>query len=157
MVQEYVAAKGARLSNRDADKIGKFLDKKLGDAPRTPEDVVRVAKPASSPLHAHFEWDDRTAADEYRIQQAGYLLRVIEVVAPESGRTTRAYHSVIIETTGKKAYVPARVVWAEPEYAVQVVDRARHELVSWRERYKEYEELAGAVTLVNAALEAVAA
>ena len=45
----------------------------------TASKVVATAKPANNPLHPHFEWCDKKAAEEYRLKQARSLIRVVNV------------------------------------------------------------------------------
>jgi len=45
-----------------------------------PAVVVNEARPARSPLHSAFEWDDYVAAEEHRRDQARYMVRALEVV-----------------------------------------------------------------------------
>ena len=45
-----------------------------------PEVVVDEARSEESPLHPAFEWDDTTAAEEYRIGQARQIIRAVHVV-----------------------------------------------------------------------------
>ena len=40
-----------------------------------PEDVVEAARPANSPLHTRFTWDDSAAAHQFRLEQARTLIR----------------------------------------------------------------------------------
>jgi hypothetical protein len=44
------------------------------------EDVVADARNPASPLHPHFEWDNRAAAEAHRLQQARQLIRMVRVV-----------------------------------------------------------------------------
>lgn len=45
----------------------------------TPEQIVDAARDESSPLHQYFEWDNRIAAEQYRLMQARTLLRSCQV------------------------------------------------------------------------------
>ena len=45
----------------------------------TAEIVLQAAAKKSSPLHSHFNWDDSSAARQYRLVQAGELIRRIKV------------------------------------------------------------------------------
>jgi hypothetical protein len=45
----------------------------------TPEKVLEVASGSVHPLHSYFEWDDTTAAIEYRLSQARSLIKSIKV------------------------------------------------------------------------------
>lgn len=49
------------------------------DGRLVPADVVEAARDPRSPLHSHFEWDDSTAAEKYRIEQARTLIRSVKV------------------------------------------------------------------------------
>lgn len=158
----YKAKPNAHLSNADAKRIGAFFDEKFGDAPRTPNDVIRAAKPKRSPIHGDFEWDDAIAGHEHRLWQARHLLNSIEVVFTngEEKPPTRAFHRVIIESEDdvrEAAYVPARVVWENIDYSQQVIARAFQELKNWNARYEQYQDLAPATALVREALEQIAA
>ena len=44
------------------------------------EDVLADARNLDSPLHVHFTWDNRTAAEAHRLQQARQLIRMVRVV-----------------------------------------------------------------------------
>jgi hypothetical protein len=44
-----------------------------------PENVLKRAESATSPLHGFFTWDDEKAAEEWRIMQARYLIRSFKV------------------------------------------------------------------------------
>ena len=41
--------------------------------------VVEEARAESSPLHAHFDWDDTTAAHKHRLEQARTLIRRVRL------------------------------------------------------------------------------
>jgi hypothetical protein len=53
----------------------------------TPAAVVEAARPARSPLHDYFNWDDRAAAASYREEQARNLIQSYRYVV-----TTTPYH-----------------------------------------------------------------
>lgn len=45
----------------------------------TADEVVAAARKADSPLHNEFEWDDKKAGHQYRLDQARALIRTIRV------------------------------------------------------------------------------
>lgn len=55
-----------------------------------PEAVVAAAKNAKSPLHAYFEWDDKKASHQWRIEQARRLIRSVRVEVRTTTRVIRA-------------------------------------------------------------------
>lgn len=54
-----------------------------------PEDVVREAQKKASPLHDYFDWNNKTAAHKYRIEQARELIRSVRVVVEHEERLFR--------------------------------------------------------------------
>src|SRR3990167_4529437 len=62
----------------------------------TQEDVVKEAAKKTSPLHPAFEWDDKRAGHQWRLDQAGYLIRSITVTveADETKPPVRAFVNV---------------------------------------------------------------
>jgi hypothetical protein len=145
VVRTYVAHGGLR--QEDAERIGSFFERTFGDKPFTQHDVVRRARPKSSPIHCDFEWDDAKAAHEHRLEQAKFLIRhvkVVERVEDDREIVARAYHHVsVVSSEGvTTGYVSDRVVWRDPALSVQVVERALRELIGWKERYGDYKDLA---------------
>lgn len=49
-----------------------------------PEDVIAAASAEDSPIHGAFNWDDTTAAHEFRLDQARKLIRSVVVVYPDT-------------------------------------------------------------------------
>ena len=58
----------------------------------TPEQVVEAARDENSALHDCFEWDDSTAAEKYRIEQARDLLKRVKIEIE--------YHETTIKVVG---------------------------------------------------------
>jgi hypothetical protein len=125
----------------DAQKVGEHLEKlRLRHGFLTARIVLDDATPSRSPIHGYFEWDDREAAVQYRLQQAQYLLRAIVVVHEESKVSTRAF--VVVRDEGEQHYTSIATAMSNEEMRRQVLSRALAELDSWRHRYEELEELA---------------
>lgn len=118
----------------------------------TPHHVVQDARSTKSPLHPHFEWDDIAAAESWRREQASHLIRhlVVEIEAAEGEepRTTRAF--VSLKTEAGDRYDSIVRVMSDAEKRAQVVARALAELDIWRERYRDYEELADLFAALDA-------
>ena len=45
----------------------------------SPAQIVEEARDPASPLHDEFEWDDDSAAEQYRMAQAGALVRRLKL------------------------------------------------------------------------------
>lgn len=67
--------------------------------------VVVANEPEDAPLHQAFEWDDLTAAQMYRLLQAGHAVRSIRRIAVNT-RTEE-------EEAPERVYIPRRLVGRE--------------------------------------------
>jgi hypothetical protein len=108
--------------------------------------IVREAKSKSNPLHSAFEWHNPTAAHEYRLIQANYIVRSITTVEPADGNkpetATRTYVSVVPSDERKPVYVAVADAMSDPDLRAQVLNAALRDLAAWRTRYRELHELA---------------
>ena len=146
----YAWKKASRVSI-DAQKAGKQLSKlhkKNGQL--TAEIVVGDAKLPASPLHDHFEWDDRAAAEEHRLVQARKLLNSVVILRDngENAHPIRAFVHISDEDAGS-VYVSIDIAMGDAVMRRQVLERAWNELEQWRQRYHEYEELAKIFTAID--------
>lgn len=129
----------------DAQAAGEELDRiKRGHNGRLDqEDIVAAARDEQNPLHEHFEWDDVEAATQYRLVQAGDLIRGIEIVfqrPDEEPKHIRAF--VNIAQNDERFYVATVDAMQDPELRRQVVRQAFAELEAWRRRHAELTEFA---------------
>jgi len=153
---DYVWKAGSFL-NADVQKVGKKLEetREQNGGVLTPSVVVKAAKPKKSPLHDCFEWDDSKAAQQYREDQARYVLRHIAVVydidSTGNQKTVRAFVNIMDDEN--RVYQNILVAMQNVDMRQQILNRALRELGQFRERYHELEELAQ----VHAAIDAVAA
>lgn len=121
----------------------------------TQDDVVSSAKRKASPLHDAFEWDDKAAAHQHRLSQAGYLIRKLDVVTVANDESKsapiRAFVSVVRDED--KSYTSIAHAMSDDELREQVIARARKELEDWQDRYADLVEFAN----VFAAIEQIGA
>jgi len=145
--KKYRAAPRAPFNDKMAAIIGGILEQ-FGDS-LTPEQLVEIARPTRSPIHKLFCWDNTKAANMYRVEQARYIIRhvEIEIVYDKKPMRTRAYHAVVIdsEAPNEKHYTSIAAIQKSPELASQVIRQAGRELKGWRTRYKDYSSIFGGV------------
>lgn len=151
----YKAAPGATYNDKQASIIGKCLEKigagKYKDI--QPEEVVNYARDKRSPLHEFFTWDNTTAANAYRIFQARNLVNHLRIVILTKTGTinTKAFHNIVVpqleEDESARFYRPTMSMRgiSEENIRQQVIEGAKRELESWRQRYREYEDVFGRV------------
>lgn len=125
----------------------------------TPNDVLTEAKERASPLHKAFEWDDTEAAHKFRLQQASYLIRSIEVVvtAAKSKTPTNVRAFVSVKRERDRSYTSIAHAMGDKDLREQVVADAWKELQAWRQRYEKLSEFSKIFAAIDKTLPKVAA
>lgn len=137
--------KNSAVLVRDLDPqiVGERIEKIAGSVQEvTREDLLADAKNPKSPLHDAFEWDDKIAGHQFRLQQAGYILRALVVVKDEGKaqeKTVRAF--VNVREDKKPIYVGQARVLTEEDLRLQVVGKGVKELLAWCDKYEDLAEL----------------
>lgn len=154
MTEKFKWAKGSRIkipAQLAGERLG-IIRKKAGRL--TPQAVLDDAKLKRSPLHGAFEWRNDKAAEAFRLQQASYLLRSIEIVVQMRRKNTpepvRAFLNV--KTGGKREYSPLATVMNDDELRKQVLKQAIDEIADWKRRYETYSELSTIVRAIDKTL-----
>lgn len=141
----YTTSFDGRLSKQDAQLFGSFLESNFPDGIFTPEDVVKLARPKTSPIHEFFEWDDTVAAARWRIQQARQLISSIVVHIED--QDVKAFHSVVVNE--HRGYMPVNQAMKAPDIWEQVISDALDDLNGWRIRYEKYKEFAPVIKAID--------
>jgi len=107
------------------------------------EAVVQAARPKSSILHKYFEWDDSEAAAEYRLIQAGHLVRCVVKYVRMNGdrRAIRVFTSLRPDRTAGGGYRAMVDVMSNKSLRMQLLADARAELLEFEKKYKNLGEL----------------
>lgn len=117
----------------------------------TAEAVVEAARPARSPLHSHFEWDNTKAAGQYRIWQARQMLRVVvEYLPGKSDRVERVFVNLTpdqMEDGG--GYRPLVTVLSDTDMRSQLLADALGEFQRMEQKYGRIQELAAVFAAVR--------
>lgn len=110
--------------------------------------VVDASRPKTAPLHPAFEWNDKKAAESWRMEQASHIIRTIEVVVEEVEKKapTRAFVSVV--RGEDRSYTSIQHAMSDEELRAQIVAQAWAELRAWRQRYAELVEFAELFALI---------
>lgn len=114
--------------------------------------IVDAARAETSPLHLCFDWNDRVAAEKWRRSQAGDMLRALVMIEPVPDEkmksvVVRAFASV--RTDNVQHYIPMIKALSDDEYRQQILDQAAEELLSFRQKYHEIQELAEVINAID--------
>jgi hypothetical protein len=137
----FTGSASSRGKRANAQEIGEALDAiRLGNGGELhAADVVEEARDPKSLLHAHFEWDDRRAAEAHRLDQARTLIRSIRIVDDDSDRSKPAYLSIRAEDG--TAYRSLGDILSSSNLRQRLLEQAQRDLDSWTARYAELKEI----------------
>jgi len=107
------------------------------------EDVVEEARPADSPIHSRFNWDDSKAAHEYRLMQARALIRVcVEFTGPtDAARLEHVFVSLTPDRLAGGGYRTIVSVMSDEQQRAQLLADAVADLRRWQQKYDQLVEL----------------
>lgn len=115
-----------------------------------PEAVVEAARPATSPLHSRFTWDDSIAGQQYRIWQARQLIRVSVEVLAGTNESCEVFVSLTPDRERESGgYRVMAEVLSDEEMRNQMLSDALDELQLFREKYRKLKELASVFAAIK--------
>ncbi len=104
-----------------------------------PSTVLEDARNPESPLHDKFEWDDNTAAEAHRLQQARDLIRLFHITVRREERVLKVHYYIQDPDKADRTegYVPTvkvasdkdrakRALGQEIRRALALINRARN-------------------------------
>lgn len=108
----------------------------------TPRLLVDIARDPEHPLHHRFEWDDSKAAEKWRLEQAGQLLRVTYAPLPGKPRDMRAFMAVRGDDSPTSEYVPTGEALADEFTRTLLLRQFDREWKAFKRRYSDLREFA---------------
>lgn len=112
------------------------------------QELVEESRPEDAPLHSEFEWDDSVAAEKYREEQAGALIRhlVVRIEANDQEYPTRQYFMIQPEA---KIYEPIQVILKDEDKTDLLLEQANRELRAFKAKYACLKELAEVIKAID--------
>lgn len=158
----YKAAQGAPYTDADVQKVVPTilaLEREHGGAFR-PKHVLEAARNPRSPLYGLFEWNDRKAAEKYRLVQARRLIKAVRYVI-QVGQVEFAvpvFHRIfndgtqLPEADKGHSYVTLATAGEVVDFQNQILADALRDLRFFKARY---EKLSSSFTEFKTVLEAI--
>lgn len=145
------------VSAQVAGTVFEDIEKRHGEV--DPKVVVDESRPAASPLHDCFEWDDETAAEKYREKQAQSMIQnivVVEVKDPTGKELepVRAFVSVSdTNSNTDRKYISVEVAVKDNNYNANVIATALQELRAFEKKYVDIIEFSDLFRAIRAVLQ----
>lgn len=107
-----------------------------------PRKVVAAARATDNPLHPMFEWNNRKAGDEWRLQQARQIISRYHVTITNATTSrVRGYVSLKSDRAEGGGYRAIGEVISEETMRAELLQNALEELASLEQRYVRLSEL----------------
>lgn len=125
-----------------AETVGKEFERiEQENGSIQPEDIVNEARPKDSVIHPLFEWNNKKAAEAYRVEQAKNIIRCLIVKNDNTNEpaTVRAYVNVN-DSRKKGLFINVRSAMQNRETREIVLKAAMAELASFKRKYSTFLE-----------------
>lgn len=136
----------ARLKT-DAQTAGEICEKLEKNGGLTAKRLVDESRPEDAPLHKEFEWNDATAAEAYREEQARYIIRSL-IVQPEE--TKNEVVRAFFPTAEHKVFESLPVILSDAKKTNALIDVALRELKAFELKYSTLSQLAPVFEAIKA-------
>ena len=132
-----------------AQEVGEYLEQlEARDGCVTALSLLNESRAEDAPLHKCFEWDDSKAAEKYRLHQARAIIANITIAVPDSEVKPRGFVAVTkYRSPGR--FVSVSRAMTTPDMRAQVLRNAISELLNFRRKYSELQELAELFTFID--------
>ena len=131
--------------NADANVVGAIyeqIEEREGSV--TKENFLEASRPDDSPTHNLFEWDDKKAAESYRLETSKKIIGCLQLTFETIDNkecSVRAYVNVS-PLTEKAKYENIEVVLRDEDKRANYISRIKQELDNYIKRNAHIEELA---------------
>ena len=129
----------------DPQRAGEMLERLEAENNLTAKALVDANRAEDAPLHNEFEWNDSVAAEAYRETQARHIINCIEIVREEK-EPVRAFFSI---SRAEPEYRHIDAIMKEADKRQALLNMALAELLSFKKKYAQLEELAAVFTAID--------
>ena len=155
--REYSWAEKGMNYKVSASVVGSVFEQiELEQGHVTREAFLEKSRPKKSPTHCMFEWDDKKAAEKYRLNTATKIINSLRITYLDNDNEPQPV-TAFIRTTAlreKPKYVNIVEALKSEESRDIILERLRRELEGFIERNKHIEELADILIKAGADLKA---
>lgn len=140
------------LVKAPAQVAGEIMEQlEQSEAGLSPASLLDASRDENAPLHGEFEWRDDVAAEQYRLTQAGGIIRnVYRITVETQGKApVRAFVS-----TGERqqAYVSIATALTNEKWRENLLESAKRDMQSFTAKYRNLDELSEVLTAMQKAV-----
>jgi len=121
----------------------------------TAENLLKKASRKSSSLYEFFDWDNSSAGEKWRLQQARCIINEIKIVVED--KEMYAFENVSVKIEGKgspkklssREYKPIIEIMGNAEYRTQIIMKALAEAKYWKDKHFGLKELSNIFSSID--------
>ena len=135
---QFTVRRGFRISKQVAQDVGSVILMLVEQGKYTPKALVEAARSPKSRAHKHFEWNDRIAAEQHRIERALFYQRAIEYefVVKRGSKKPVDLTMRVAYPDGSGNYHSGGAVITSRALTEHLLNDALERLESWRNQYE---------------------
>lgn len=126
------------LYKGDANKVSDEI-LSIGET-ATPEQILDKARDPDTELHKCFDWDDRVAAEKWRLQQARQIVCSL-VYVPAPSRPASPPLRLMYKPIGTEGYKSTTLIMRNEDEYQRLLKTALRELAAFKAKYSMLTEL----------------
>lgn len=137
MVYQWKKGSYIKANPQIAGEMCEQLEKTVGLSAQT---LLDANRDKDAPLHSCFEWNNKKAAEEYRLYQSRHIINCLcyKVDEGEKKEPLRVFFNI---TRADNNYESLNVILSEEDKYRQLLDRALSELKAFERKYSQLTEL----------------
>lgn len=142
-----------------AEKVGNHLRKlEEQNGTVTSEMFLESARSEDSEMHCLFEWNDPTAAEAFRLQQARVIIASLRVTVEEEEEEVEPVivRAFVKTDEEQKGYINISKAMSDEDMRNSVLEDAKKELAWFVNKYNSLKELSGVFDAINKFMEDMA-
>lgn len=119
----------------------------------TPENILKASVPEDSVFHVLFDWNDETAAHQYRLAQARTILNNVEIkIISDGGERVIPVYEVVTRQDGR---VYKHIECFTPDDVLQVKSGVVKALNYWKDKLSVYKEFDNVIKKIEEIVEEI--
>ena len=129
------------LQKVPAQVAGEIMEQlEQSEAGLSPASLLEASRDENAPMHNEFEWRDDVAAEQYRLNQAGCIIRNVYRISVETQEQAQVRAFV---STGERqqAYVSIATALTNEQWRKNLLESAKRDMQAFSAKYRNLDEL----------------
>lgn len=140
------------LNKAPAQVAGEMMEQlEQSEKGLSPETLLDANRDENAPLHGEFEWRDDVAAEQYRLNQAGGIIRNIVRITVETQEQVPV-RAFVPTGERKQAYVSIATALTNEQWRKNLLEQAKRDMQAFSSKYRNITELSDVLTAMQKAM-----